>query len=225
MKVKIRVKIKKSPFVIVLFLLLVLAVILYHSVSGNAQKRETLVAWSPSIKPVDSITQRPSACSTANQNAVLSRSSGLDVLGGSGGTAKESPKYSYYSRGWSADDQWWLLSGISTQGYHKIELTFYIKGSDTGPKYFALEYSPDGNEWRPLAESNNTLIVYAVNADNKFHQQGPYLLSNVVDNADTLFIRFINTDKKAVSGSTVQSSGTNYIANITVTALPIGTAR
>ena len=110
---------------------------------------------------------------------------------------------------------------MSTQGYSQIEISFYSRGSETGPKNFALEYSTDGDVWYPIAASNNELITYSISSDNKFHLHGPYQIGIDLEDLDEVSIRFINFDTRAVSGEKIKSSGTNYIADIIISGIAI----
>ena len=123
------------------------------------------------------------------------------------------------SRGWNSDSQWWQLSVLSTAGFERIELSFAARGSNTGPKNYALEYSVNGNEWLALMDSDNSKIQYTIDADNRFHRHGPYLLSDGVNGLDQLHIRFFNTDTESVIGEITKSTGTNYIADIVLTGI------
>ena len=213
----------KGMLIIVLCMAFALLAILLASFAQPEQTRETLAAWQPISKPGDAASQSPVIYTTANETAILTRSNETDIIimGGAGGTAKEGPRYSYYSRRWNSDNQSWQLSGISTQGYEHIELSFMSKGSNTGPKNFTLEYSIDGFVWNPLKNNDDSWITYTVDADNKFHQHGSFPLTSAAGNLDQLHIRFFNADMESVNGETIKSAGTNYIADIIITGTPV----
>ena len=215
----ITIKTEKRGLVITVYsVIIILAVIMMMgALIGLHQKHETLAAWQPTTKPADLVSHGPTACSTGNSAAMLTRSNEAAVLGGTGGTTKEGPQNSYYSRGWGSEGQWWQLSGLSTQGFEHIELSFFARGSNTGPRDFRLEYSTDGTNWRPLTDGNNVIITYVIDTNNRFHQQGPYQLSDAISNIEVLYIRFFNYSTQSVSGGTTQSSGTSYITDITIT--------
>ena len=216
---KVYVRTYKNMLIIVACLSCSAMALLYANAAQTAQTRECLAAWRPAAKPGAAASHSPAEFSSSNELAVLVRSNESAVLGGSGGAAKTGPLHSYYSRGWNSGGQWWQLSGISTLGYKSIELSFATRGSGTGPRNFKLEYSLDGHEWLPLVDSGNASISYAVDADNKFHHHGPYLLSAGVDSLGELYIRFLNTDTESVLGGATSSSGTNYIADIVITGM------
>ena len=222
MKTKTTLKITitgKSALAIAACLLLVLLAALLITATYPAQTRDTLAQWQPEAKPATAASHKPTGSTPANEGAALIRSNGSEVVGGAGGARKDDPKYSYFSRGWNAEDQWWQLSGLSTEGYGSIEISFASRGSDTGPKNFALQYSMDGSEWMPLTDSKGAAVRYSVDADNKFHRHGPFQLSADIGSLDLLHIRFIVADAESVSGETVKSSGTNFITDIAVTGV------
>ena len=221
MSVKISAKIK-TPLIVLCFLVVFvpLTLLLLSSHAGESETRDNLAVWRPETRPGDLTSYSPTECVTMNRGASLSRSNESAVLGGAGGTKKEDPPHSYYGRGWSPAGQWWQLSDISTSGYERIELSFSVRGSNTGPKNFSLGYSADGQEWLPLTDSGGARISYTVAADNKFHQYGPFKLPVAIEGADRLYIRFMNTDEESVAGGTIGNTGTNYITGITITGIP-----
>ena len=221
MKLRVNIRFKKNVSGIALCLLVSLIAFSYISVSGNKQNRELLVSWQPITKPTDARTHTTSAFSPSNHNATLARSDELVIYGGSGGSAKDSPQHSYYSRGWSSGSQWWQLSGISLEGYQLIELSFWVRSSDTGPRNFAIEYSRNGNDWYPLTDSSNVRLQYTITTDNKLAKQGPIPISSSINNINEVSIRFINTDTQSVSGDTIKSTGTSYITDIVITGVAL----
>ena len=210
----------KSALVVVICLFLTLLVVLQTSITNPQKTRETIAEWLPESKPSDISAHSPSRFTTANEAATLTRSNESDVFGGAGGTRKEDPMFSYFSRGWNSDSQWWQLSVLSTVGFERIELSFAARGSNTGPKNYALEYSVNGNEWLALTDSDNLKIQYTIADDNRFHRHGPFLLSDGINDLEQLHIRFFNTDTVSVIGETTKSTGTNYIADIVLTGIP-----
>ena len=219
MKLKIKI-IGKGGMILVLCLLCAVFIMLMTNAMNPVQKRETLAEFLPETKPSDTASQSPSVSIQINNTSALTRSNEANVLGGAGGTRKEDPQYSYFSRGWNIDDQWWELSGLSTAGYERIELSFAVRGSNTGPKNFTIEYSENGNEWQPLTDTSGAIIKYEVDSDNRFHRLGPYQLTTEVSGLEQLHIRFLNTDTESVIGEATKSSGTNYLADILITGIP-----
>ena len=218
-KLKITITGKNALAIAACLLLVLLAALLITATYPASQARDMLAEWQPATKPDTAASHKPTGSTPANEDAALIRSNGSEVAGGAGGTRKEDPKYSYFSRGWNAEDQWWQLSGLSTEGYGSIEISFASRGSGTGPKNFALQYSMDGSEWMTLTDSKGAAVRYSVDADNKFHRSGPFQLSADIGGLDRLHIRFIATDAEAVGGETVKSSGTNFITDIAVTGV------
>ncbi|MCL2046304.1 MAG: hypothetical protein FWG88_07945 [Oscillospiraceae bacterium] len=221
---KLTIRYKRGTLVITICLLLLIPAFFIANSMGllqNKDKRETIVAWTPTVKPLDSTTYKPSALTASNHAATLTRPYDININGGTGGTTKDSPQYSYYSRGWNTASQYWLLSEISTAGYNDIELSFWTKGSATGPKDFTLEYSHDAVTWLPLTDNENFHIKYTVGSEGKYIELGPYKLNASMENIETLYIRFLNVSTLSVSGATTQSSGTNYLTDIIITGIPI----
>ena len=220
---KITVTGKSALAIAACLIIALLAALLITATYPASQARDTLAEWQPGTKPDAAAAHQPTGSTPANEGAALTRSNGSEAAGGAGGTKKEDPKYSYFSRGWNAGEQWWQLSGISTEGYGSIEISFASRGSGTGPKNFALQYSADGAEWLPLTDSKGAAVRYSVDADNKFHRYGPFLLTAEIGGLERLHIRFIAADAEAVGGETVKSTGTNYIADISITGLATAT--
>ena len=217
MKIKIHFN-KKTPMIAVGIAFIVFAIILV-ALAQTAQPREILAEWKPETRPRDMSSHNPNTGTDANTAARLTRSNAAVVPGGAGGTRKDDPRFSYYTRGWNAEGQYWQISGVSTQGYERIELSFATRGSNTGPKNFALEYSTDGTTWRPLRDGKNVWIAYTIAENNRFQRHGPYELSSAINNLEILHFRFANTDEESVIGDTTKSSGTNYIADITLSGI------
>ena len=210
----------KPPIIIICLLLVFIPLtFLLLSLTRTTETRETITAWQPAIKPGDSSSQNPTTFTTINETTALTRNEGYTIFGGAGGTKKTDPRHSYYSRGWSQGGQWWQLSQISTTGYEHIELSFSVKGSDTGPKNYIIEYSIDGEDWAPLKDSNNVPIAYSIDKDNRFHKHGPYALSSEAGDVDLLYFRFINSGIESVAGGEIKSTGTNYITDIVITGV------
>ena len=201
-------------------LVFIVLLIPFGSVAG--QIPDFLAAWCPLSLPVGATAQSSTHHTAANAAAMLTRSSGAAITTGGNGTRPEDTPYSYYGNGWhSPAGQWWQLSNLSTAGFENIYLSFSVRGTATGPRNFALQYSIDGAEWVDVVDGSEAPVTYFVNADNNFHQEGPFLLPAAVDDSDVLFIRFLNTDTQSVGGATVASSGTNNISNIIVTGTPV----
>ena len=220
-KISINVKTKFKTSIIAACLLIALLplTLLLLSISRTTESRDILAEWRPAAKPTDALSYKPTGPSGRSMNATLARSGEFAILGGAGGTSKKDPQFSYYGRGWNSGGQWWQLSEISTQGYERVELSFAVKGSDTGPRNFALEYSKDGQAWLPLTDDRNILIKYTIDPGNKFQQQGPFKLSSAVNDQEKLFIRLINKDQESIQGAETKSTGTNYITDIVLTGV------
>ena len=221
MKISVNIKTKfKTPIIAACLIIALLPLtLLLLSIARISETRDILAEWRPAAKPADAISYDPTASLEQNMAATLSRCGETAILGGAGGTSKKDPQASYYGRGWTTEGQWWQLSDISTSGYERVELSFTVKSSDTGPKNFALEYSKDGQNWLSLTDDKNVPIKYTIDPGTKFQQQGPYRLSSAVNDRENLFIRFINTDQESITGATTKSTGTNYITDIVLTGV------
>ena len=213
---------KNSLRILARAICLVFIVLLIPFGSAAGQIPDFLAAWCPLSLPVGATAQSSTHHTAANAAAMLTRSSGAAITTGGNGTRPEDTPYSYYGNGWhSPAGQWWQLSNLSTAGFENIYLSFSVRGTATGPRNFALQYSIDGAEWVDVVDGSEAPVTYFVNADNNFHQEGPFLLPAAVDDSDVLFIRFLNTDTQSVGGATVASGGTNNISNIIITGTPV----
>ena len=201
---------------------LVLVVFLIPLSARAVQNPKVLVAWCPTSTPTASTSQAPTSYITPNSAATLMRSNGGNISGAGSGTSPEATQYSYNSTGWNTSSQWWQLSSISTVGFENIQLSFFARGSATGPRNFALQYSTNGTDWFDITDSGGSPATYIVNADNNFHQVGPFILSAVASDSANLLIRFLNTDTQPVgAGTTTGSTGVNNLSDIIITGTPI----
>ena len=215
--------IRKSNWInsiIVIFLMLV--VFLTPLNANAAQNQKVLVAWCPISLPNSEVQQLSTSYIASNSTAMLTRSRGINITGAGNGTRPEDTQYSYSGSGWNTPTgQWWQLSNISTDGYENIRLSFNVRGSGTGPKNFALQYSLNDTDWSNITDSDGNPETYTVNADNNFHQEGPFLLPVAANDSDTLYIRFLSTDTQSVADGTTGTTGTSNIADIIITGTPI----
>ncbi|WP_052144806.1 immunoglobulin-like domain-containing protein [Halalkalibacter okhensis] len=121
------------------------------------------------------------------------------------------------SNGWhTADESYWVAE-FTTEGYEDIRLSSKHYGSSTGPKDFALEYSVDGENWTSVS---GTDIEVATNWTAG-------VLANVAlpeetDNAETVYVRWLNTSNVSIRGDDVASGGTNRIDDVVIEGVSLG---
>ena len=213
---------KNNWIISISVLCLILGVLLIPLNANAVQNQKVLAAWCPISSPTNAASQGPTSYITPSSGATLTRSTGANIAGAGSGTSPEVTQYSYSGSGWNSPaGQWWQLSGISTEGFENIQLSFFVRGTNTGPRNFALQYSTNGTDWYAVTDGIGNPVTYTVNADNNFHQEGPFVLPDAVSDSDTLLIRFLNTDTQSVAGGTTASSGTSNISDIIITGTPI----
>gem|GEM_PF-6014088 len=208
---------KKNGLPALSVLCLILVVLLTPLTVSAAQIPEVLVAWCPISQPSNSTSQAPTCYIPVNASATLTRSKAGAAINGAGtGTNPESTPYTYSTTGWNTPvGQWWQLSNISTSGFENIALSFSVRGSDTGPRDFSLQYSTDGTNWDDIPDSGGNPATYtAINSYT--HQVGPFSLPAAAGNSDTLFIRFLNTSTYSVANGTTAAAGVNNLFDIII---------
>ena len=213
---------KNNWIISICVLCLILGFLLIPLNANAVQNSKVLVAWCSITSPTTAASQGPTNYITPNSAATLTRSTGVNIAGAGSGTSPEVTQYSYSGSGWNSPvGQWWQLSGISTYGFENIQLSFFVRGTNTGPRNFALQYSSNGTEWYDVTDGIGNPVTYIVNADNNFHQEGPFVLPDAASDSDTLFIRFLNTDTQSVAGGTTATGGASNISDIIITGTPI----
>lgn len=101
--------------------------------------------------------------------------------------------------------------------YGNINLSYTMKGSNTGPKNFKILYSTDGINF--IEASGKVLSLSAASTWETFSD----LLPEAANHADTLYIRIQVADSVSINNGTIGSGGTNYIGDIKITGSPVVT--
>ena len=152
--------------------------------------------------------------------------------------------YSIGSKGLAADE-YYLIETSSAQ-YGNLEISFFMKGSNTGAKNFVLEYSTDGKTFNKAGKGTLECNYTAYTRDeagnsvpspveiNKELTDGAFSLQTAskmheihialpegANNAEKLTLRLRVTDSTSIKGGTIGTGGTNYFNDIKITANPL----
>ena len=152
--------------------------------------------------------------------------------------------YSIGSKGLAADEYYQIET--SSAQYGNLEMSFFMKGSNTGAKNFVLEYSTDGKEFNKAGkgtlecsytaytkdESGNSVATpveinkeltdgtFSLQTASKMHEIH-ISLPEGANNAEKLILRLRVTDSISIKGTTIGTGGTNYFNDIKITANPL----
>lgn len=152
--------------------------------------------------------------------------------------------YSIGSKGLAADEYYQIET--SSAQYGNLEMSFFMKGSNTGAKNFVLEYSTDGKEFNKAGkgtlecsytaytkdESGNSVATpveinkeltdgtFSLQTASKMHEIH-ISLPEGANNAEKLILRLRVTDSTSIKGTTIGTGGTNYFNDIKITANPL----
>lgn len=119
--------------------------------------------------------------------------------------------YSLGYKGFKAD-QYYQITCKSNM-YGNLKLSFKMKGSNTGPKNFAVSYSTDGTNFSTLTES---VSIAAASTWQNFQ----FTLPTETYNASQLIIRLTAGGTTINNSSTLGTGGTNYIQEIAISGNP-----
>lgn len=152
--------------------------------------------------------------------------------------------YSIGSKGLTADEYYQIET--SSAQYGNLEMSFFMKGSNTGAKNFVLEYSTDGKEFNKAGkgtlecsytaytkdESGNSVATpveinkeltdgtFSLQTASKMHEIH-ISLPEGANNAEKLILRLRVTDSTSIKGATIGTGGTNYFNDVKITANPL----
>jgi len=130
--------------------------------------------------------------------------------------------HSFSSTNWAVGDYYQFK--LSTTGYQQITVTFDQISSGTGPRDFKLAYSTNGTSFTDITTyqliNNTSPNNWSSGAAKTTSSYTDDLTANpAFDNQSTLYFRLIdNSTNAVVSGSTVQTGGTDRVDNFIVTA-------
>lgn len=115
----------------------------------------------------------------------------------------------FSATGMVTGDNYWLLT-TSTKGMMNISIDLSLRSSNTGPRYFKLQYSIDGNGWSDVQSSELTLPGDAT--------VGSFTtaLPNALADKDVLYLRVTPLNNTSVNGGTAGSGGTTQINSIKI---------
>jgi hypothetical protein len=128
----------------------------------------------------------------------------------------------YADKGWDnaeTIDKYWLATFDST-GYENLVLqSSYQKSSNTGPKYFQLQYSVNGTDWTAVDGGDVTV------ANDQFMTAGSLLnlpLPAALNNQATAYLRWKVTSNESVKDETILPGGTSRIDEVYIAGVAIG---
>ena len=152
--------------------------------------------------------------------------------------------YSIGSKGLAADGYYQIET--SSAQYGNLEISFFMKGSNTGAKNFVLEYSTDGKSFSKAGKGTLKCSYTAYTKDksgnsvsspveiNKELTDGTFSLQTAskmheihislpegANNAEKLTLRLRVTDGTSINGKEIATSGTNYFNDVKITANPL----
>lgn len=120
---------------------------------------------------------------------------------------------SYYlgSKGLT-DGQYYELA-LDSELVGNINLTYSMKGSKTGAKNFDILYSTDGTSFTPVGSKS-------ISTDGTYEKFSVTLPAEA-NNAQKLLIRIQVAGTTSIGGTTIGTSGSNYLTEVTITGSPI----
>ncbi len=104
---------------------------------------------------------------------------------------------------------------LNSKKLGNITLNYSMKGSNTGPKNFKVLYSTDGTNF---VAANDT--IYSITAASTF-QKFSVTLPSGANNAENLYIRLEVANSISINNGTIQSGGSNYLQEVSITGSPI----
>lgn len=174
-----------------------------------------------------------------DKNTKLFLSNGNQPLISNTSSATGGTTYSIGSTG-LMEGQYYQIETSSAK-YGNMELSFFTKGSKTGPKNFVLEYSTDGENFKPAGKTTlacnytaytdgvaSPVEVYKEFENGTFSMQTASKLHEIhialpaeANNAKKLTLRLRVADSTSIKGATIGTGGTNYFNDIKLTANPL----
>ena len=154
---------------------------------------------------------------TADAGTVANlNTSAINLMGGSafsgwvqgGNGTGSAPNANNWQSG--ENSKYWMIQ-FNTQGLENLRLSSMMRGSNTGPRDFTIEYSLDGTTWAAVPAS-----TFQVNTGWTGGVTSLPLPSDLNDQSNA-WLRWIMTSNVSVNGGTVASGGTNRLDNIVVT--------
>ncbi|TVR74380.1 MAG: hypothetical protein EA408_02855 [Marinilabiliales bacterium] len=153
----------------------------------------------------------PSLAVPANREALFS-AAGANITGFGSGYSGHAARSTGWHDGGDGSKYW--FTEISTMGFTMLELSSRQSGSNTGPRFFSVEYSPDGIEW--VAVEGGSIEVGSSWSTGVIHRLP---LPAAAEDRENLFIRWAMTSDESISGNSTGSSGTNLIDDVYITGI------
>ncbi len=190
------------------FLLTVMLIAgMFNVPSVLASTEETVVEWNYTAAPTPNAQIAPATGGANKTGAVLTNSipkdmtystSSLCLVGETG-------------KNWTSGSEYWQIE-FSTVGYKNLTITAKGRSSNTGPRDFELQYSVNGSDFLPVADSAYSFVGTTIN----FIKTNPIILPSAINDKANVRIRFINTSTISVNGGTTAATGPSNINNIII---------
>lgn len=129
---------------------------------------------------------------------------------------------SFSSNGWNVGEGFQFQ--VNTLGFQSIGVTWDQFGSATGPRDFTLQYSTDGTNFMnflsySLPTNVSTWSTSTRNASSGF--SADLTAVTALNNASSASFRLLQANTISINGSTVGSTGTGRVDNVTISGTPI----
>lgn len=135
-------------------------------------------------------------------------------------TAGNGSAHCYSSTKWTAGDYWQFQ--VSASNYKNITIAYDQTGSNSGPGTFQLQVSTDGINFTDIGSPYTvTNDSWSATGSQKTASHHSETLASSYDNSAVLYIRLTDASATAINGSSVATSGTSRIDNVTVSAASI----
>ncbi len=122
------------------------------------------------------------------------------------------------TNGWAVGD--FYQFAVSTAGYQDVQISFDQAGSLTGPKFFSLEYSTDGNSFTQFGSDYAVKLgnwrTSAVSTTNSYN----FDLSSVaaINGQSTVYFRLVDDSTTSIVGGTVTGFEDDRVDNFLISA-------
>lgn len=146
-----------------------------------------------------------------NKEAYLTHSSGKIPVISTTSTSTGSTNYYLGTKGSTKGDYYELVLDSELLG--NIKLSYSMKGSKSGPKNFEILYSTDGVAFSSAGKKSITT--------DSTYEKFAVTMPSGANNASKLYIRIQVADTVSIGNTTIGSSGTNYLNEISITGSPI----
>jgi hypothetical protein len=129
--------------------------------------------------------------------------------------------HSFSSNGWDVGDYWQF--SFPTTGYSGLTLTFDQAGSNTGPKNFKVQTSPDGSTFTDLPSGaySVNLSTWNTNATPMAGFTYSFSLPTSLENLASAYVRLVDSSTTSINNGTVAAGGTDRVDNVQITSAEV----